>query len=99
MATETIERVTAWQCIGCGRIEGPQPCVGICEDRRTVFVYAADYDAAIAQLAAARERTAALAALVRQIANTTPQEGECERTWKALQVRAREALRTLGDAD
>jgi hypothetical protein len=34
------ERVTAWQCIGCGRIEGAQPCVGICQDRRTDFVYA-----------------------------------------------------------
>lgn len=95
MATETIERVTAWQCIGCGRVEGPQPCVGICEDRRTEFVYAADYDTAIAQLAAARERTAALAALVRQIANTTPRKGACERTWKALQARARATLEAL----
>jgi len=25
------ERMTAWQCIGCGRIEGAQPCVGICQ--------------------------------------------------------------------
>ena len=30
----------AWQCIGCGRIEAPQPCLGICEDRKVEFVYA-----------------------------------------------------------
>ena len=91
------ERMTAWQCIGCGRIEGAQPCVGICEDRRTEFVYASDHDAVLAQLAASRQRTENLAALVRQIAHTTPREGECERTWRALQVRAREALQESGE--
>jgi len=59
------ERVTAWQSIGCGRIEGAQPCVGICQDRRTDFVYAFDYDEVLAQLALARQRAEALAALVR----------------------------------
>jgi hypothetical protein len=29
----SAERIKAWQCIGCGRIEGAQPCIGICEDR------------------------------------------------------------------
>jgi hypothetical protein len=82
-----IERITAWECIGCGRVENAKPCVGICADRRTEFVYAADHDAAIARLAE----------VVRQIANTTPRRGECERTWKALQARSRSALRTLGE--
>ena len=44
------ERVTAWQCIGCGRIEGAQPCIGVCQDRKTDFVYAGDYDEALAAL-------------------------------------------------
>ena len=26
------EHTKAWQCIGCGRIEAPQTCIGICED-------------------------------------------------------------------
>lgn len=86
------ERITAWQCIGCGRIEGAQPCVGICEDRRTEFVYAADHDAALAELALARRQAEDLASLVRQIAHTTPRAGESERTWLALQARAREVL-------
>ncbi len=89
------ERVTAWQCIGCGRIEGAQPCVGICEDRRTDFVYASDHDEVLAQLALARRQTEALAALVRLLAHTTPHKDECERTYAALQARARQALEAL----
>jgi hypothetical protein len=86
------ERVTAWQCIGCGRIEAPQQCIGVCRDRKVEYVDAADYDAALAQLQVAGARAEALATVVRQIANTTPREGECERTWRALQDRARKAL-------
>jgi len=88
------ERIAAWQCIGCGRIEGAQPCVGICQDRRTDFVYASDHDEVLAQLAFERERAEALAALVRQLACTTPRKDDWERTYRALQVRAREALRS-----
>ena len=83
------ERITAWQCIGCGRIEGAQPCVGICEDRRTDFVYASDHDEVLAQLALARRQAEALATLVRLLAHTTPRKSECGRTYVALQARAR----------
>lgn len=86
------ERVTAWQCIGCGRIEGAQPCIGICQDRKTEFVYASDHDKALKQLALARRQMENLAALVRQLAHITPRNGEWERTYLALQARA---LRTL----
>ncbi len=89
------KRMTAWQCIGCGRIEGAQPCIGVCEDRRTEFVYASDHDEVLAQLTLARRRTRDLAALVRQLAHTTPREGEWERTYRALQANARRALAML----
>jgi uracil-DNA glycosylase len=26
--------VKAWQCVGCGKIEAPQTCIGICQDRK-----------------------------------------------------------------
>lgn len=91
------ERMTAWQCIGCGRIEGAQPCVGICQDRKVDFVYAAEHDAVLAQLARARRQTEVLAALVRQFACTTPREGEWERTYRALQAHARRALQALAN--
>lgn len=91
------ERVTAWQCIGCGRIESPQPCIGVCQDCKTDFVYAGDHDAVLTQLARSRGQVQALAALLRQLAHTTPREGGWERTYRALQARAGQALAALGD--
>lgn len=90
------ERVAAWRCIGCGRIEGPQPCIGVCEDRRVEFVSASDYDELLAGLAVARQQAEVLAAVVRQLACTTPREGEWERSYRALQARARRTLDVLG---
>lgn len=81
--------VKAWQCIGCGKIEAPQTCVGICQDRKVEFVYAQEHRDEIA-LAQARSR--ALELLVRQIALTTPRKGEWERSYRALQQRARLVL-------
>lgn len=85
-------RVTVWRCIGCGRIEGPQPCIGVCQDRKVELVDAAVHDRVLAQLDHLREQTRVLAAVVRQLAHTTPREGECERTYRALQAQARQAL-------
>ncbi|MDH5534925.1 MAG: hypothetical protein OEZ08_05040 [Betaproteobacteria bacterium] len=90
------QHTTAWQCIGCGRIEGPQPCIGVCEDRRVDLVNASDYDKLSARLARERERTEALAALVRQLAGTTPREGGWEQSYRALQTRAHTLLASLG---
>jgi hypothetical protein len=90
------ERVTAWQCIGCGRIEGAQHCIGVCQDRKTDFVYASDHDEALAQLALVRRQVEHLSALARQLAHTTPRNGEWERTYRALQISARRTLAALG---
>lgn len=83
------ERVKAWQCIGCGRIEAPQECVGVCEFKRLEMVYAFEHEQA---LEAERARCARLVSLVRHLARITPHEGEWERSWKALQADARRAL-------
>lgn len=89
------ERVIAWQCIGCGRVEASQPCIGVCRDRKVEFVYASDYEAALAALARARSEIDALTALVRQIGHTRPRHGEYEPTYRALQKRARHLLERL----
>jgi hypothetical protein len=81
-----LDRRTVWQCIGCGRIEDPRPCVGICQDRKAEYVLAADHDRAMASLIA----------VARIIATTTPREGECLRHWRALQEQARKALESVG---
>jgi len=37
-------RMVVWQCIGCGKIEGPQACIGVCQDRKVEMVYASVHD-------------------------------------------------------
>ncbi|MGQ0524930.1 MAG: hypothetical protein ACT4P8_14875 [Betaproteobacteria bacterium] len=86
------ERVIAWQCIGCGRIEGAQPCIGICQDRKVEFVYASKYEEALTELRRMQREVQILAAVARQLAHTTPREGEWERSYRALQDCARRAL-------
>lgn len=79
------EQITAWQCIGCGRIEGVQPCIGVCQDRRVEFVYASEHAHVVAQLES-------MTALVRQLAWTHPRDGEWEKSFRAFQERARRVL-------
>jgi hypothetical protein len=87
--------VKAWQCIGCGKIEAPQQCIGICQDRKVTFVYAFEHEEALARLREAEERAASLEGVLRQLAGTTPRAGEWERSYRALQERARRALSAL----
>jgi hypothetical protein len=91
-----VDRVKAWQCIGCGKIEAPQTCVGICQDRKVEFVYALEYDEA---LALQRRQLDALQRLARQLAHTTPRDGEWERCFRALQDQARQILAAFAGAD
>ena len=86
------EYVKAWQCIGCGKIDAPQNCIGVCQDRKVELVYAFEYEEVQAQADRARDRANALEAVVRQIAYTRPRNGEWERSFRALQAQARRAL-------
>ena len=88
--------IAAWQCIGCGRIEAPRDCIGVCEYRKVTLAAPDAQEALAARLAAAEARGETLAAVLQKIARTTPREGGFERTWRALQVDARKAL--AGDA-
>ena len=72
------ERMKAWQCIGCGRIESDATCVGICQDVPIAVVSAADYDA--------------LRLFLTQFVHTQPRDGEWQRTYRAMQARARRLL-------
>ena len=77
--------VNAWQCIGCGKIEAPQPCIGVCKDQRVQFVYAEDYEAAEARAQAAERALD----LVRRIAHTHPSENGWRVSYQAFQDEAR----------
>ncbi len=84
-----VETLKVWQCIGCGRIDHPQPCIGICQDRKLEIVLASDYRATAS-------RMAELEALLRRIAATTPRAGQWELSFRAMQDQARRALALTG---
>ena len=93
------ERVQAWQCIGCGKIEAPQTCIGVCRDVKVELVYASEHEDTLVQLRLARRQAEAFEALVRQLARTTPREGQWERSYRALQDQASRALAALAGDD
>jgi len=93
--TDTLK---AWECIGCGRLESSQPCVGVCRDRPVELVYAHEYARVLEELRLARERSTALEAVVRHLAWTSPRPGRCEETLAALRVRARALLAAFASA-
>jgi len=83
-----VDTITAWRCIGCGRLEAPQNCIGVCQDRKVELVTAWDYAEVLAQLEEANERIAKLEALVLKFAHTTPREGAWKDSYLALQAQA-----------
>ena len=87
--------VKAWQCIGCGKIEAPQTCIGVCQDRKVEFVYAAEHEETLASLSAALASIEALEAVAYQLAWTKPRNGEWEHSYRALQQRARRVLASI----
>lgn len=80
--------ITAWQCIGCGRLDGPRPCIGVCQDRKVSLVHAEVHERALADLAAMRRERDACAAFARMVATARPHEGQWQRSYEALQQRA-----------
>jgi len=89
-----VEQVKAWRRIGCGKIEAPQTCVGVCQDRRVEFVYAFEYEEALAELEQERRRAKAIGTRVRQLARTTPHKGGWEHSDLAMRDQARRILAT-----
>ncbi len=85
----------AWRCIGCGRIEAPQPCIGVCEDRKVRFVDAADYEALLARLREVEKQAGAFEAVIRRLARTRPRANAWEQSYRALQEEARRMLAAM----
>ena len=86
------DTVTVWQCIGCGKIEAPQTCIGICEDRKVELVHAWDHADALIALEESNEQRERLAAFVRRVACTSPKQGDSEATLRAFREQARALL-------
>jgi hypothetical protein len=93
-----IDYVKAWQCVGCGKIEAPQTCIGVCQDRKVEFVYASEHRHVLAQLDRARRRASALEALARRLACTNPHKAGWETSYRAMQDQARSTLAAITSA-
>jgi len=87
--------IKAWECVGCGRVEAPRPCVGICQDRAVELVPEETYRSLRNECGRLREENTALRELVLRLAKTNPRGEQCEAGYKALQKRARYLLESI----
>jgi hypothetical protein len=87
-----VDRLTVWSCAACGRIEAPQPCIGVCVWPKEEVVRADRHDEVEAQGEVARRQVRELSALVRRLAWVTPREGQWVATCRAMQDEARGLL-------
>ena len=73
-----VDSIKAWQCVGCGKLEADAQCIGICKDVAVHLVSKADYDR--------------LEAFVCRVAQSTPRDGQWQRSYLAIRQEARQAL-------
>ena len=88
----TPDTIKVWQCIGCGRVEAPANCIGVCQDRKAELVSAWDYAEVVVAFDEANERIAALESVLGRLAHVTPREGTWKESYLALQMCARKLL-------
>lgn len=86
------DTIVAWQCIGCGRLEAPQNCVGVCQDRKVELVSSHDYAELLSKYEDLAGRLAALEAFLRRAAHVTPHADAWETSYRQLQAQARGLL-------
>ena len=80
--------VTAWACDFCGRVEAPQPCIGVCIKPEITMVDADEHLTVLARDAAVRAEIARLAPLAHRVAWSTPRPGAFDRHVAALAAQA-----------
>ena len=88
------EYIKAWECIGCGRLEAQQTCLGVCQDRPVELVYASAYENLAGENRMLEERVAQLEMLARALVGTLPREGQWQASFVALQNKARRVLQS-----
>jgi hypothetical protein len=87
------DRATTWWCSGCGGIDAPQPCLGICIWRRVDWVNAQIYDREHKSAVAGRDTELRLRALLRPVASITPRERHWKLGWRTMRAQAQRSLR------
>jgi hypothetical protein len=87
-----IDTIEAWQCIGCGRVEAPQTCIGVCRDRKVLLVGLADFEQVCAEADVLRARLLDIRSELQRFALAKPHAGRWDAAWEALQTSVRELL-------
>ena len=84
--------IEGWGCPRCGRVDAPQPCLGICVRRPGLVADVSEYReyAAHAQRMAETDRT--LSAFGHVVGGVHPRPGREQQTVESLRSRARELL-------
>ena len=90
--------IQAWQCIGCGRIEAPQTCIGVCRDRKIFMVAKDEHDRVVAELGRVQRQVETAIAMLSRVVHSTPRAEQWERSYRALQQQAREAIGAIEGA-
>lgn len=90
------DRATTWWCSGCGGIDAPQPCLGICIWRRIDWVNAQIYDREHKRAVAGRDTELRLRALLRPVASITPRERQWKLGWRTMRAQAQRSLDPAG---
>lgn len=90
-----IEYIQAWQCIGCGKIEAPQPCIGVCRDRKVLMVGKDDYQHVRDAARGLQQQLQEAKTVLSQLAWSTPRDTQWEPSYRHFQERARGLLRML----
>ena len=91
MDAKAPDYIPVWQCIGCGRIEMPQTCIGVCRDRKVFLIGREAHEQALAQIARLEGLLSTTRSQLLRFARCRPRAGEADKTFAALQ----QQLRTL----
>jgi hypothetical protein len=97
-ANDVTDYIQAWQCIGCGKIEAPQPCIGVCRDRKVFFIGKGEHEAALAEIGRLRAQLQTAASHLQRFALAAPHPQQWESAYAALRDEARALVAALNSA-
>jgi hypothetical protein len=91
-AEPDVEIIQAWGCPDCGRIDAPQPCLGVCIRRAGLVADISEFREFATRCEELVAADQALSGLARTVATVTPRPGREQLTTAILRSRARELL-------
>jgi hypothetical protein len=92
------EYIQAWQCIGCGKIEAPQPCIGVCRDRKVFFIGKDEHEVALTEIVRLRAQLQSATTRLQRFGLAEPRTGQWESAYTALREEARTLIAELDAA-